>query len=182
MNRAEEIAKYPAAYRNSDYRMGKTRFADVIRVLSTLEPGSLLDVGTGRGETLTLAKDYKHNPRRGTEVVPYLLKPPVIVYAEAHALPFADGEFDHVTCFDVLEHLVLEDIAPALREFYRVARKSVTVSASWKPHSYHGVQLHPSAMPAEDWHKLIVDTWGGGYRYGNAGKFSGCWQVKKSWQ
>ncbi len=179
MTRETEIAKYPAAYRNSDYRMGKTRFADVIRVLSTLDKGSLLDVGTGRGETLTLAKDYGHAPRRGTEVVPYLLKPPTIVYAEAHALPFADGEFDHVTCFDVLEHLTDEDLAPALREFYRVAKRTVTVSASWKSHSYHGVELHPSARPAEDWHSLIIGTWGGGYRYGNAGKFSGCWQVKK---
>lgn len=179
MTRAEEIAKYSITYRSGDYRMGKTRFADVIRVLKDLEKGSLLDVGTGRGETLTLAKDYGLNPRRGTEVVPFLLKPPVIVYAEAHALPFADGEFDHVTCFDVLEHLTRDDIEPALREFYRVAKKSVTVSASWKPHTYQDMQLHPSAMPAEDWHALILGTWGSGYRHGNAGKHSGCWQVKK---
>lgn len=177
--REAEVQKYVAAYRHGEYRMGKTRMSDVHRVIGGLFPGTLLDVGTGRGETLTIAKKYGHQVH-GTEVVPYLLKPPVIEYAQAHALPFADGQFDHVTCFDVLEHLVEEDLVAALLEFKRVARQTVTVSACDRSHVYHGVELHVSARPMEAWHSLIVGTWGGGVRNGNAGKHSGLWQLVKA--
>jgi len=178
-SRDQEVEKYVAAYRNREYRMGPTRRVDVERVLRSLPKGSLLDVGTGRGETLTIATAIGHAPVKGTEVVPYLLRPPVIEYAQAHALPFGDGEFDHVTCFDVLEHLLDEDLVPALREFQRVARGTVTVSAAVKSHVYQGVELHPSARSFEAWHELIVMTWGGGFRNGNAGKYSGLWQLIK---
>ena len=177
--REAEVAKYVDAYRSGDYRMGVTRRADVVRVIARLPKGTLLDVGTGRGETLTVAKAYGHVPH-GTEVVPYLIRPPVIEYAQAHALPFADGSFDHVTCFDVLEHLLEDDLVPALKEFQRVARRTVTVSASDKRHNVKGVELHISARPMDEWEALILGTWGGGFRNGNAGKHSGLWQLVKA--
>lgn len=173
-----EVAKYVQMYRRPTYAMGKTRRVDVERVMRELPKGTLLDVGTGRGETLSIARAYGHTPQ-GTEVVPYLVKPPRVVYAQAHALPFDDGAFDHVTCFDVLEHLLEVDLVPALREFQRVARKTVTVSACDRSHVVEGIELHISARPFEAWHELITGTWGGGVRYGNAGKYSGCWQLRK---
>jgi SAM-dependent methyltransferase len=52
-------------------------------------------------------------------------------YGTAEAIPFADGSFDLVTAFDVLEHL--DDDVRALREMARVARPggliAVTVPA-----------------------------------------------------
>lgn len=45
---------------------------------------------------------------------------------EVSALPFTDGEFDVVTCIEVLEHLT--DPVPALRELMRVARQYVIVT------------------------------------------------------
>jgi ubiquinone/menaquinone biosynthesis C-methylase UbiE len=179
--RQAEIAKYSVQYQNPYYRMGGSRKREIIRVLNELQPkGTLLDVGTGRGETLALAKQYGH-AARGTEVVPYLLEPELVTYAEAHALPFKDGEFDHVTCFDVLEHLLLPDIHAALSEFARVARHTVTVTASVKSHVVNGVELHPSAMSMEDWTTLILEAWFpcNAYRHGMGGKFSGCWQMRK---
>ena len=116
----------------------------------------------------------------GTEVVPYLLRLPVIVFAHGHSLPFSEGEFDHVTCFDVLEHLLEEDLVPTLKEMQRVARVSVTASACPRSHIYKGVELHISARPMEDWDALIKEAWGGGFRNGNAGKHSGLWQMVKS--
>jgi ubiquinone/menaquinone biosynthesis C-methylase UbiE len=178
--RAAEVEKYVSAYRDGDYRMGHTRKRDVIRILQGLSPKtSILDVGTGRGETLTLAKCEGFQEYRGTEVVPYLLKPPVIVFSEAHDLQYPDGAFEHVTCFDVLEHLLEDDIVPALQEMKRVARTSVTVSACPRSHRYKGVELHISARPMEDWHELITGAWEGGVRNGNAGVHSGMWQLVK---
>lgn len=177
--RQAEIDKYSVTYRDRDYGMARTRQRDIERILKELRKGSLLDVSTGRGETLKLASGSGFKPVQGTEVVDYLLKPPTVVYAEAHDLPFKDKSFDHVTCFDVLEHLLLDDIVPALQEFYRVARRTVTVSACDRSHVYKGIELHVSAMPMDEWHKLITETWSGGYRHGNAGKYSGMWQIKK---
>lgn len=177
--RAQEVEKYVSAYRDADYRMGHTRKRDMQRIVNGLEVGSLLDVGTGRGETLSYARTRGFTVQ-GTEVVPYLVKPPTIIRAEAHDLPFDDESFDHVTCFDVLEHLLEEDLVPALREFQRVARKTVSVSACPRSHVYKGVELHISARPMEDWHELITGVWGGGFRNGNAGVHSGMWQLVKS--
>lgn len=181
VERAAEIAKYHEQYKSSGYRLGKSRRRDIERVLTDLSPkGTLLDVGTGRGETLEIAASKGFSPS-GTEVVSYLLVPGKVTYAEAHRLPFADSSFDHVTCFDVLEHLVREDIEPALREFARVAKFTVTVSAATKSHRVNGVELHVSAMPMDEWEKVILGAWFeyDGRRHGNAGVNSGCWQMRK---
>lgn len=182
VERAAEIAKYYEQYKNPGYRLGKSRRVDIDRVIAELTPkGTLLDVGTGRGETLAIAETHGLTAK-GTEVVDYLLIPGRVVYAEAHSLPFPDSSFDHVTCFDVLEHLVMDDIAPALREFARVAKTTVTVSAATKSHRVNGVELHVSAMPLKEWEGVILGAWfeHDGYRHGNAGVNSGCWQMRKA--
>jgi SAM-dependent methyltransferase len=152
--RAREIAKYSVAYSHSDYRMGAERRAFVERQLAG-GSGSLLDVGTGRGETLDIALAAGYSPVLGTEVVRELLHPGAVVYAEAHALPFDDHSFDIVTCFDVLEHLLHDDQAPALRELCRVARRAVIVTAATFSHVFDGVELHPGRREIDEWDALI---------------------------
>jgi ubiquinone/menaquinone biosynthesis C-methylase UbiE len=153
MSRQTEIAKYSTAYVHSSYRMGQARYTAALRDLTGLQ-GSLLDVGCGRGEVLRLALDMGMHPVSGTEVVPSLLGPGV-VYAEAHQLPFPDGSVDHVTCFDVLEHLVREDTEIALLELARVARKTVTVTVADYPHVFQGVDLHVNRRPYPEWQRLL---------------------------
>lgn len=173
-----EIEAYVDAYLSPTYRMGVRRRASVQALVGRLPRGSLLDVGTGRAETLAFAKAAGHGPVMGTEVVPALLGDDV-VYAEAHALPFADGSWDHVTCFDVLEHLIEADLEPALREMLRVARRTVTVSASERSDIREGRELHISKRPAAEWLALLVRCWGRGVRpIGSAGA-SPCFQVVK---
>lgn len=157
--RKGEIAVYATCYESSSYAMGARRRADVQRFLTSLRPGSLLDVGCGRGEALTFAEAAGHRPLMGTEVVPTLLGERA-VYAEAHDLPFADGEFDHVTCWDVLEHLTEPDIRPALREMWRVAGRTVTASASERKDVRNGRDLHISRRPAAEWLQLVQECWG----------------------
>lgn len=48
--------------------------------------------------------------------------------ASVDALPFPDGAFDTVCCFETLEHLPFDRFAGAARELARVARRHVLVS------------------------------------------------------
>lgn len=177
LSREGEIAVYRAAYESPNYAMGARRRASVAAILGELVPagGNLLDVSTGRGETLDMALAAGFSPVMGTEVVDALLQDGRVVYAEAHALPFEDGSFDHVTCFDVLEHLLPADVEPALRELRRVAGKTLTVSASERPSAFGGIELHISRRPAAEWEALMVACWGHATRIQDAGG-TPCWQ------
>ena len=74
--------------------------------------------------------------------------------ADAVALPFADGEFDIVTAFDLYEHLSPEAMERALAETARVCRGELFLSffnAGWAPeHEF---------LPHEDyfWNRLSLD-------------------------
>ena len=52
----------------------------------------------------------------------------VFVQGDIRAMPFTDGFVDTVMLVDVLEHLAWEDVARALAEAYRVARKKVLIT------------------------------------------------------
>lgn len=179
-SRKFEIDAYREAYKDPHYGMGVRRRAHVKAMLAKLERGSLLDVATGRGECLKFARELGFSePIIGTEVVDDLLDVDV-VFARAHDLPFEDGSFDVVTCFDVLEHLIEDDIRPCLREMYRVARRTCIVSASERPGKWRGGRdLHISRRPAAEWAELIADCWPGMVGFGSAGA-SPCFRVDKA--
>lgn len=162
--RAREYAKYAHAYSRPDYGMGLARagFAQSLlaEAWADLAPGSLLDVGAGRGEMLTYSSALGFDVT-GTEVVDGLCRW-VIRFGEAHALPFPDDCFDVVVCLDVLEHLLPGDTPAALHELFRVARRRVIVSAA----SYSSViagpggeplELHINRRSADAWDALITD-------------------------
>lgn len=152
--RLDEVAQYAKEYQSPDYKMGKQRLEDVQRLMRMAPAGSLLDVGTGRGETLQIAKTLGFSPVAGTEAVPYLAQGDV-VHALAHNLPFPDNSYDVVTCFDVMEHLIEDDLIPAVREMARVAIGTIIISASEIPSAWRGRELHISRRPAKEWHDLI---------------------------
>jgi len=165
MDRAAEIAKYEACYQHDDYRMGRNRKRHITTELSKLPRGSLLDVGTGRGETLDLAEELGFGPVAGTEAVHYLCDDKRVVYAMAHALPFQAGAFDYVTMFDVLEHLIPEDTAPVVNELCRVARKAVVLTVCNKPSTWqHGstkMDLHINRRDSyQTWHDELKQITG----------------------
>lgn len=179
--REEEIALYRALYGQDNYGMGRRRKESVDGILMDLslvpvmgKQRTLLDVSTGRGETLRMA-DALGFRTMGTEVVEDLIDGVKVVFSEAHKLPFQDGAFDHVTCFDVLEHLVEEDVVACLAELRRVARVSVTASASERPSVFGDRDLHISKRPAAEWEAMMAAAWGGATRIRNAGG-SPCWQ------
>jgi ubiquinone/menaquinone biosynthesis C-methylase UbiE len=173
--RESEIAKYAVVYRKPEYRMGAELRANVKRWLEG-KTGSLLDVGTGRGETLDVAREAGFTRVMGTEVVPDLIGGNV-VYAEAYALPFRTGEFDTVTCFEVIEHLLHEDQAPALRELCRVAKRDVILTFADYSTVHDGVELHVGRMPYDQFDALVRATCPGTVeRLGFAGYSEG-WRI-----
>lgn len=150
MGRTEEIQKYAVAYRRPEYRMGPRRKRAAHAVLNGLT-GSLLDVGCGRGEVLNLAASLGMQVT-GVEVVPALIAAdPRVVYGEAWELPFPDQAFDHVTMFDVMEHLLAEDSERVCLELQRVARQTVILTVANFSHVVDGVELHINCRPYADW-------------------------------
>lgn len=156
-DRETEIARYDACYRDPKYRMGKKRLLRAEEILRELPTrGDLLDVGAGRGE-LREAAERAGFYYAGIDPVPYLASARVYT-AIATDLPFANASFEVVCCLDVLEHLVEEDIRPALREMRRVSRGTVFLTASETPSFYgapDGKDLHISKRPLAQWERMF---------------------------
>lgn len=152
-----EIEKYIKIYGAvSDYRMGGTRYQNACLDLKAIEHrGSYLDVGCGRGEMLRFAWLLDFKRVMGTEVVPELYDKPGVWFALADNMPFEDGEFEVVSCLDVLEHLLPENTVPVLQELDRVTSKALLLTANNKPSNSLGVELHINKRPYEEWDELI---------------------------
>ncbi len=92
-------------------------------LLADLEPvrGKVLDVGCGAGSVAKAVKRERPDlDVVGCDVSRSALAVADFRAAEAEKLPFADGEFDFVWIFDVLEHV--EKPEQVLREIARVLR------------------------------------------------------------
>jgi len=157
--RRAEHAKYVRAYASATYGMGEVRRRCAVEDLAALARGSYLDVGCGRGEMLVHADVMGFWPVLGAEIVPALIDGGRVVWAEAHALPFNDDNFDVATMFDVIEHLVPGDDEAACRELARIARRHIIVTASnLRSFSEAGDDLHINRRPYDDWDALFR-TW-----------------------
>lgn len=158
-DRLHEVARYEQAYRNPGYGLGRMRREHIQAHLTRIPRGSLLDVSTGRGEVLRIARDLGHGPVQGTEAVPYLCDGAEVVHALGHALPFPDASFDTVTLFDVMEHLVPEDTCLVCEELARVARFRVLLSVHNGASRFGGQgDLHINRRASyEAWHEELID-------------------------
>jgi len=117
-------------YRSSDHPVvelfARQRVAHLAQRGALDGVASLLDVGAGSGfssayypaRIRVVACDYAAGMLAGNPVRDRLR-------CSATTLPFADGAFDVVTCWELLHHL--DDPVAALREMWRVARKRLVV-------------------------------------------------------
>ena len=78
------------------------------------------------------------------------------VCAAAHALPFPDHAFDVVVAFDVLEHLLPDEVDEVLAEFARVSWHYIfTICHRDSRGRCHGETLHPTVRPRRWWMERI---------------------------
>ncbi len=147
--RSSEVAKYVTCYLKSSYRMGRRRVQRAREDIQSIPEGSTyLDVGCGRGETLEMASQRGLIPF-GVEIVPELCDGVVVVRSDITDLPFDD--FDYVSCYDVLEHLVTSDVDAALNELFRVAGKVLFITTNNKRSHIGELELHLTRKPREWW-------------------------------
>jgi SAM-dependent methyltransferase len=120
-------------FQEGDHR----RIQSIIDMLPS-DAGSLVDVGCGNGlfvNTLSKARNADRPDRIvGVDRSEAALRH---VDVEKHkcdigALPFDDGEFDIVTCLEVVEHLPLETYRAALAELARVSKRWAVVSVPYR--------------------------------------------------
>ena len=152
-----EIAKYVEAYRRDGYRMSDKRRIPSVDALARCARGSYLDIGCGRGEMLREADALGFSPCVGIDPVRALGHIP----AMATSIPFADGSFDAVSLFDVIEHLPRGNEVLALAEADRVARLAFVVSANNQRSRRNGHDLHINIRSYTEWDSLFRAAWRG---------------------
>ena len=129
------------------------------------EIGVIADVGTGRGEFSKWAADNLCNDVYGFDFAfePYEKNlDEKITYKNcfAHELPLTDKQVDMLTAFDMLEHLVEEDVENVFREFERVTKKYFIFSiATFDSTSYRDQvgTLHPTVKNLDWWHNKLSE-------------------------
>lgn len=102
---------------------------DAAVALMPADVGSVLDVGCGNGAFVhRLAGRYERICAVDRSETALRFVRTEKRTAGADALPFADGEFDLVSCMEVLEHLQQGTYERALAELVRVSRRWIMIS------------------------------------------------------
>jgi ubiquinone/menaquinone biosynthesis C-methylase UbiE len=150
-------------YRPFTRKIYRDRLEMSISMLGEQKSEALLEIGYGSG--LLLPELARHTKRlvaidiHGQADQVYRMLEHEGVKAELHQaslyeMPFADGEFDALACFSVLEHLT--DLDGAIREFARVTRlgavlalgfpiRNFITDAFFRMAGYEPRKLHPSS-------------------------------------
>jgi len=166
MNQAQEaeVQKYIDAYAHTGYGMGPARKQAATRHIEDWlsdnkkpdaeDSPTLIDVGCGRGEMLDIAKSMGFNAK-GYDPATCEYREDVF-YGLASDIPAKTDSANLVTCFDVMEHLLEDDLIPALRELRRVSQGAVIIAAADFPHyGAGGVNYHISMRSNDEWYKLF---------------------------
>jgi ubiquinone/menaquinone biosynthesis C-methylase UbiE len=131
-------------------------------ILKDWKPKSVVDIGCGTNEfikeTLWKCFPHLHDKMVGVDFA----CPLADLNACATALPFTDKQYDVLTAFDMLEHLLPAQVELVLAEFARVSHRFI-FSISYVPSNtkWKGENLHPTVRVEEWWINQIMRAGGG---------------------
>ena len=128
---------------------------------------NLLDVGCGSGAFCLqnekypyeeiIGMDFASIPEEGVEYSKQLK----FIRGDALDIPYPDNYFELITSFDVLEHLLPEDVGFALNELKRVCSGEMLLKPAYRESHAKGVEgedLHPTVKPESWWIEMIEKT------------------------
>ena len=95
-----------------------------IDLLKQLNVKKVLEIGVGNFTVSNYLKQYGY--KLTTCDYDKTLNPDYV--ADVRKLPFKDGSYDAVLCYEVLEHIPFADVAKALSEIARVSKKYSIIS------------------------------------------------------
>jgi len=95
-----------------------------INEIRKFKHGSILEIGIGNGFVRNYFRERKVNLT--TLDIDEKLDPDII--GKVTDLPFKDGSFDLIACFEVLEHIPYEKFTKALCEIFRTTRNNAVIS------------------------------------------------------
>ena len=127
-----------------------------LKSIVALEPLSLLDVGCGHNAFVQEIKNLGIEKAIGVD---FACKSADKI-ADILDLPFTDKEFDFLTAWDVLEHLLPDQIDSALLEMQRVSNRfAFTIAYDYAstppPKKFSGHNLHQTVKEPEWWKEKI---------------------------
>ena len=151
----KEKLKYDALYQHTPEYGSANHGKMAYDIISSLEPESLLDVGCGNGEFCKWIHDNVCENVYGVDFSSSpSLKGPTWIRSFAHNIPVEDKSIDIITTFDMMEHLLEENIEETLKEFKRIVVKNCVFNISYYPASFDGIfgeTLHPTIKPQDWW-------------------------------
>lgn len=154
----QELEKYQFIYSNKDiYKTyGRTNHGkDSMKLVELVNPQSLLDVGCGYNDFCNLVKEKLKINTIGVDFA--CLGADII--CDAQNLPFDNKSFDLLTAFDMLEHLLPNQVLICLKEFSRVSSNFI-FSICYAPSriTCQGYNLHPTVNCEEWWIKQLYEA------------------------
>lgn len=134
-----------------------------------MEGRQYLDIGAGPGYLVeVMAMPPFRKLSRGVDISAVAVKlaeerlgPGRVLQINKGELCFSDNEFDLVTCFDVLEHLDIDDVLQLMREIRRVAKRgglgmfNISLRDSYL-RDINGDSVHRTILTAAEWDGLMV--------------------------
>jgi PEP-CTERM/exosortase A-associated glycosyltransferase len=135
-------------------------YARLSLVLARLPSGtSILDVGVAGGQFLNIVgRAGRFRDRRGVDVERHpsfvtFGEPFPVDYLSVESLPYGDGEFDVVTCLEVIEHLDAEIFERGISELRRVCGKQLVITVPFRERVL--AEDHKRRFDVEDLERLF---------------------------
>ena len=127
-----------------------------LKPILDLNPASILDVGCGHNDFILMAREAGIKKATGVDFA----CPSADFVCDILNLPFENKEFDFITAWDVLEHLLPEQVEPCFKEMSRVSRRFAFTIAhvpagTPPPPKFKGHNLHQCVKEPVWWQAEI---------------------------